>query len=296
MYPHNMKAMFEKVLPSAHSSWRYWLYQLDQIPFNWHYHPEYEICLTLDSRGQRYVGDHIDHYDDLDLVLLGPKLPHTWCSNELIEPANKHRVYVAQIPTRWIESIANTMPEMTQLIGLLERSRRGILFGRETAVRCAQIFIDMENHGPMSRFIGLFQILKNMIDDPAAHTLSTNRSSYTHNHDPASEKIDRVIEYIHAHYTKPLQAGQLAQLVHMSTNHFHRFFKQRTEQTFTELVNELRIGKACSLLINSDLPIANISDACGFNNISNFNRRFLQFKHTTPSAFRKIYTSQQLSI
>ena len=94
--------------------------------------------------------------------------------------------------------------------------------------------------------------------------------------DSATEKIDKVIAYIHEHYTQNLRAEQLAELVHMSTNHFHRFFKQRTEQTFTEFVNQLRVGKACSLLLTTDFPVSAISYRCGFNNISNFNRRFIQ--------------------
>lgn len=287
-----MKAMFEKVLPTPHSSWRYWLYELEEIPFNWHYHPEYEVCLTLNSRGQRYVGDHIDNYSDFDLVLMGPKLPHTWCSSEIIDPAIAHQTYVAQVPANWIESIARTMPEMEQLGGLLERSQRGVAFSPAVAAYCAEIFISMAESGPMSRFIGLFQIFKAMIDDSAAETLSSSNYSATIQQDSASEKIDRVIQYIHQHYTEPLRADQLAKLAHMSTNHFHRFLKQRTEQTFTELVNQLRIGKACALLINSDQPISSISDVCGFNNISNFNRRFLQIKKSTPSAFRRAYAGQ----
>jgi len=83
--------------------------------------------------------------------------------------------------------------------------------------------------------------------------------------------------------------------VHMSTNHFHRFIKQRTEQTFTGLVNQLRISKACSLLINTTMPITTISDTCGFNNTSNFNRRFLQLKDMPPSQFRKRYLSKGLT-
>lgn len=289
-----MKAMFEKVLPTPHSSWRYWLYELEEIPFNWHYHPEYEVCLTLNSQGQRYIGDHIDNYSDFDLVLMGPKLPHTWCSSEVIDATKPHQTYVAQIPASWIENIAKTMPEMEQLSGLLERSQRGVAFSQGVATHCTEIFINMADSGPMSRFIGLFQILKAMIDDDAAEVLSSSSYSTAIQQDSASEKIDRVVQYIHQHYTETLKADQLAELAHMSTNHFHRFLKQRTEQTFTELVNQLRIGKACALLINSDQPISNISDICGFNNISNFNRRFLQVKKSTPSAFRKAYAGQTL--
>ena len=42
------------------------------IPFEWHHHREFELTLTLNSRGQRFVGDHVGDYDDGDLVLLGP--------------------------------------------------------------------------------------------------------------------------------------------------------------------------------------------------------------------------------
>ncbi len=79
----------------------------------------------------------------------------------------------------------------------------------------------------------------------------------------------------------------LAALAHISTNHFKRFFKQRTEQSLNEFINQLRIGKACKLLINTNTLISIISEQCGFNNISNFNRRFRLVKGSTPKEFRK---------
>ncbi len=282
-----MKPMYEKVLPTENSSWRYWLYALEEIPFNWHYHPEYEICLTLNSRGQRYIGDHIADYDHLDLVLLGPKLPHTWCSSELIEPGT-HLTYVAQLPAQWIENLA-TQPELRALSALLEKSKYGAEFSRATAEQVQQCFIAMDDASPLQRLIGLLEILQLLIGDNQAQVICSNDYAPAIFPDSATEKIDKVIAYIHQHYTQELNAEHLAELVHMSTNHFHRFFKQRTEQTLTELVNQLRVGKACSLLLNSDLPVAIISERCGFNNLSNFNRRFLQFKACTPREFRQEY-------
>jgi AraC-like DNA-binding protein len=281
-----MKPMYEKVLPAENSSWRYWLYELEQIPFNWHYHPEYEICLTLNSRGQRYIGDHISNYDHLDLVLLGPKLPHTWCSNELIDAESAHLTFVAQLPTQWIETMAH-QPELQALQALLDKSQHGVEFSRATAAQCQLHFEAMAGATPLQRLIGLLDIVQLMLADTQAKVICNVSYAPAVFPDSATEKIDKVIAYIHQHYTRELCAEQLAALVHMSTNHFHRFFKQRTEQTLTELVNGLRIGKACALLLSSDLPVAIISESCGFNNHSNFNRRFVQFKGCTPREFRQ---------
>jgi len=279
-----MKPMYEKVLPTENSSWRYWLYALDEIPFSWHYHPEYEICLTLNSRGQRYIGEHIADYDHFDFVLLGPKLPHTWCSKTLIEPG-QHLTYVAQLPTKWVESLAQ-QPELNALTELLEKSKYGVEFSQATAQQACKLFDEMANATPLQRLIGLLEMLRLMLADTQTKVICNNDYAPNIFPDSSTEKIDKVIAYIHDHYTENLKAEQLADLIHMSTNHFHNFFKQRTEQTFTELINKLRIGKACSMLLNTDLSVAIIGERCGFNNLSNFNRRFLQIKDCTPREFR----------
>lgn len=283
-----MKLMYEKILPAENSSWRYWRYDLENIEFNWHYHPEYEIALTLNSVGQRYVGDNIEDYDDYDMALIGPHLPHTWSSSSNLNK-NNTIVYVAQIPVPWIESLVFGMPDLHKMKSILSLSRRGVLFSKEVAKKSTKIFAKMETADAAQRFIGLMQILQLMANDKSAQTLSSSSYNIMIKSDSSTDKLDKVIKYIHENYTEDLKAADLAKLIHMSTNHFHRFIKQRTEQTFTEIVNQLRISKACSLLINTQKPITIISDICGFNNISNFNRRFLQFKLMKPSQFRKIY-------
>ncbi|WNO08561.1 AraC family transcriptional regulator [Teredinibacter sp. KSP-S5-2] len=285
------KPFREKVLPSTNSSWRFWRYEGTSIPFNWHYHPEYEITLTLNSHGHRYVGDCIEQYEELDLVFVGPNLPHTWCSHHSLD-GQTQPVYVAQIPASWLESMTDTMPEFEGVRHLLALSKRGVKFSYGKAKEVLNIFDSMHTADPMKRFIGLMEVLKCMLEEENPVTLSSSSFSFTLKNDIANDKIEKVIQYIHDHYTENLTADQLADVAHMSTNHFHRFIKQRTEQTFTELVNQLRVGKACSLLINSDLPISTISDLSGFNNTSNFNRRFLQFKKCTPSQFRKAFSGK----
>ena len=53
---------------------------LPEFRFNWHYRPQFELSLTVNSRGMRFVGDHVGQYEDGDLVLIAPNLPHAFQS------------------------------------------------------------------------------------------------------------------------------------------------------------------------------------------------------------------------
>ena len=76
-----MRARAQKVTSPRQASFGYRLKASQSFPFKWHFHPEYELTLILESSGTRFVGDSNESYEDGDLVLLGPNLPHTWLSD-----------------------------------------------------------------------------------------------------------------------------------------------------------------------------------------------------------------------
>ena len=86
---------------------------------------------------------------------------------------------------------------------------------------------------------------------------------------------------------RPLLAGEVAAELGMSESRFSRFFRRATGNTFTDFVNRVRINRACQLLMESDRTITAICYEVGFNNVANFNRRFLEIKGMTPSEFRR---------
>jgi AraC-like DNA-binding protein len=59
-----------------------------------------------------------------------------------------------------------------------------------------------------------------------------------------------------------------------------------------EYIAQLRISKACSLLISTDKPISCIADEVGYHNLSHFNRQFYTLKQLTPREFRSTYLKQ----
>ena len=118
-----MRPQFEKVTVPEGASWSLLDRRLDDgIPFQWHYHPEFELTLTLNSRGQRYVGDSVAAYDDGDLVLLGPNLPHTWCSAERIDGRHPHNALVMWFTEAWADGLTGSLAEMRGVAALLARA------------------------------------------------------------------------------------------------------------------------------------------------------------------------------
>jgi AraC-like DNA-binding protein len=102
------------------------------------------------------------------------------------------------------------------------------------------------------------------------------------------DRTNRAVDYIFAHYARELPLEEVAEYLGMKPTYFSRVFKQATGRTFIEFVNRLRISKSCELLADGDKAVTDVCFESGFNNISNFNRRFQQLKGMTPSHYRRL--------
>jgi transcriptional regulator GlxA family with amidase domain len=98
--------------------------------------------------------------------------------------------------------------------------------------------------------------------------------------------MEKLIEFMNANFSRPVRLAEAAELVNMAETAFSRFFKAKTGINFVDFLNDIRLGHASRLLIDSKDPITNIACACGFTNISNFNRTFKREKGLTPKDFR----------
>ena len=105
--------------------------------------------------------------------------------------------------------------------------------------------------------------------------------------DDSLDRFEAVLNRIMERMAEPLSAAMLAGELSMSESQFSRFFRKTTGNTFTDFVNRVRINRACQLLMETDQQITGICYEVGFNNVANFNRRFLELKGLTPSDFRR---------
>jgi AraC-like DNA-binding protein len=284
-----MKPYLERIKTSEDSSWTLFDRRLPAIPFEWHYNSEYELTLTLNSRGQRFVGDNISPYEDGDLILIGPRIPHTWCSSEDICADSPHHAVVLWFSEEFVQSLIRPHVELRPVLRLLDSSSRAIDFSEPVRTRARPLICTMLDQSPEDRLPVLLQVLVLLSRDREAKGLTSTAVQPENSGRAADNRVGRVLSYLHKHYREDTELDKLSQVAGMSRSSLHRQFKLQAGMTVTDYVSQLRIGNACALLINTDRPVSLIADDVGYRNLANFNRQFKSQKKQTPRQFRAAF-------
>jgi len=104
---------------------------------------------------------------------------------------------------------------------------------------------------------------------------------------PHTDRILRVIDYIHDHAAEDLSLDQLADVAAMSRFHWHRVFTAVMGASPAVMIRSVRLHKATMLLVRTTLPIPDVATRVGYPNDRSFARAFKDTYAITPSAFRK---------
>jgi AraC-like DNA-binding protein len=251
----------------------------------WHYHDDYELHYVVATSGKFFVGDYIGHFAPGNLVLVGPRLPHNWISNDLPPQGVVLRDQCIVFNVAPIESSSTLFPEIKEVLPMLELASRGIEFF-DVSERVAPYLERIFNSQNITR-LGVFFELLGELSRCEDYRLLSSQVFHGNGDEKSQSQINAVVNYISEHYAEPISLPDIAKLFKMSESHFSRVFRRDTGNSFVDFLTLLRINRACQLLMQTDGKISTICYDVGFNNLANFNRRFLEIKNTTPSAFRQ---------
>jgi len=255
----------------------------------WHYHPEMELTLIIKSFGQRQVGDSIENFGPGDLVLVGSNLPHVWKNDEVFLQKNS-RMKAQAIVVKFLPDFAGknffNCLEMNRIRHLIEDlTPFGVKLTGELRNRVEQFMLELPGMDETERFIRLLDILDMISKSDEFRLLAS--LSYRNEKTENTHRVNVVLDYIMEHYQEELKLEMVAAQINMNKNAFCRFFRKGTRKSLFNVIQEVRIGKASQHLLETDMNVLQICYACGFGNISGFNKTFKKITGTTPLLYRK---------
>ncbi|MDR5780831.1 helix-turn-helix domain-containing protein [Caballeronia sp. LZ065] len=290
-----MKPAYEHVEFGEDCSVRVYHRRLPRIPFEWHHHPEYELTLTMNSHGKRYIGDSVDDYTAQDLVLVPPDLPHTWSSNRSVEPSAPQVAIVIWFDGDWARRMADCCREYEPLRRLLRRAACGLAFEPPAGEWMRGRLEALLSNVARERLSAALDILCTLADAPGRPLASPSAFNQTDTgpsgHEP--ERINRVLSLIDARFAEPLRLADLSAAASLSERTLTRYFVQHIGESVGRYIARVRIGHACRMLGDTSLPISVIATRSGFANVANFNRQFKAAKLMTPAEYRRRFVTER---
>ena len=290
-----MKAIFEHVNNQSTDS-SFYSYRLKQshFPFIWHYHPELELTYICQGTGTRLVGDHIASFQEGDLVFLGANLPHTWASEEeKSKDWTTAEIIGIQFRADLLTGHLLDMPEFKSIQQLVKKSKRGLHFGKATAIKvegCLKELLELEG---LEKLLHLWRILDCLAKAQDVQYLASEIYAPVLGKEN-EQRIDAALFYIHEHFLDTITLAQMSKVTNMTATSFCRFFKKMTNKSLSEYVNNLRIGRACHLLTETDYSISEAAFKSGFNSTTHFNRMFLKKKGHSPRVYRTAHRERKI--
>ena len=244
-----------------------------------HQHEEIQISLIEKGAGNLLVGDTFTSFQEGDVIVFGKNLPHVLKSDELCSMVS---IFFTK------ECFGKDffgLPDLEDLNTFLQESDRGILVNSNQD-KIKKIFEEFAEASKLQRF-QLFLNLLDLINRSEKKQLS----SFLYNKELSfneGKRMSLVFDYLMKNVDQEVSLQEVAAVASMSKNAFCRYFKQRTNKTFFQFLIEIRIERACGLLIkNPDLSVTEVSELCGFKNLSNFNRKFKEIKLVSPKMIKK---------
>ncbi|MBQ3439507.1 MAG: helix-turn-helix domain-containing protein [Bacteroidales bacterium] len=261
-----------------------------------HCHTEFELNFIENGAGvRRIVGDSVEEIGGYELTLVaGERLEHAW------EQGNCRSADVREITIQFSRTLFPeellARKQFRTIREMFQKAANGLTFSLKAIMKVYNL-LDVLASEPdgFEQYQRLLQILYTLSNDEGARVLAS--SSFANmEHNVESRRVRKVQEYINAHYSEEIRLEDCAAMVGMSPSAFSRFFKQHTGRTLMDYIIDIRLGNAARLLVDTSEGISEISYACGFNNLSNFNRAFKARRGYTPRDFRTLFRKNRVFV
>lgn len=259
----------------------------------YHRHDEAQITYILRGKGTIMVGNVLQSFQSGDLFVLKPNEPHMF-DRDLGEDEDIRDIHAIHIFVNFdrMKKLYH-IPEFENVRDYLLGLDTSKMLDRSVSESLMHFFTNLMVKTSMPRFTEFLSLLHHLSlhDDNTISLYSGVRNVAYSDKDGA--RISQVYKYTFENYDKDISVDQVADIIHMTPTSFCKFFKKHTMKTYISFLNEVRIEKACQILINNKAE--HISEAAfqvGFNNIVHFNRVFKSVTKLSPRKYLSAHTAE----
>lgn len=255
-----------------------------------HTHEEYELNFIMNAAGAtRIVGDSQETISDFDLVLIaGKELEHAWLQGDCKSEKDIREITI-QFLWDFNDDSFLGRAQFNSIKKMMSDAQKGLAFPMEAIL---SVYPDLDSLSSETQgftsVMKFLSVLYRLSQVEEARSLSSSSFANVRSGSD-SRRVTKVQQYINENYQKNINLDTLASLAGMSAVAFSRYFKLRTGKTLSDYIIDVRLGHAARQLVDTAEGIGEICYACGFNNLSNFNRIFKKKKNCTPKEFRERY-------
>lgn len=255
-----------------------------------HFHHLCELVWIEQSFGKRIIGDHVDNFSDGDLVMMSPDLPHIWQNDAIYlrrKKGYRAKATVIYFPPDILSNLSDEPSVIQPTQDLIRKASRGLKFFGDTHVKVTALLREIGDSSGLKKilcFLNIVEILSHSTEYDLLASISYKNAYGAKD----TDRINIVYQFVMHNFHRSISLEEIAGIISMSPSAFSRFFKSRTQKSFVQFLNEIRIGHACKLLQNLDYSISDVCYECGYNNLTNFNKFFKGLKKKTPSEYRKM--------
>ena len=160
-----MKPLYQDLPFPIDSHIHYYIEDLPHFIVPWHYHPAIEIMYITRGIGTRFVGDCIEQYEEGDVCMIGPNLPHEWRNDDAYfdkESGLRATCICLFFKREIFDPNFIRLPEMNNIRDLIERSRRGLKFTGNSKLEITRFIRSSVNDVGVRKVTNLLTLLELM--------------------------------------------------------------------------------------------------------------------------------------
>ncbi|MGP4038436.1 AraC family transcriptional regulator [Gracilibacillus sp. D59] len=260
----------------------YYYKRWHEFEMDLHHHPAIEIMYVIDGKCQIEIDDRIVDMRKGQYIFIQSHVKHRLIIDkghpcrmlnvEFILHSSKVTHYMS------INQLFQTNPSLQTLF---DQNERYFLLKDDEAVYFTLRHLVLElDHQSADNQLLIDNLMVQLL-------LWIDRNRREYNEQTNNQHIKKALTYIHEHYDSEIKVENLAHITHLHPSYLHKIFRLSLGMSINQYITKVRLDKAKMLLINTEIPVTEISNYVGVNTSQYFSNLFKKETGLSPSAYRE---------